>query len=116
LHLRGRAERSARHRSLRAPAHEHHAAHLAPPLRAPDASLVRGGRSLASPTRATRYTCVNRPAERAVPPPPGEDERPSPEAAGASAPAATPGRAPRVAYIMSRFPKITETFVLYEMK
>ena len=25
-------------------------------------------------------------------------------------------RAPRIAYIMSRFPKITETFVLYEMK
>ncbi|HET9948915.1 MAG TPA: glycosyltransferase [Longimicrobiales bacterium] len=34
----------------------------------------------------------------------------------AVAPETGRGRAPRVAYIMSRFPKITETFVLYEMK
>ncbi len=30
-------------------------------------------------------------------------------------PTASPAAAPRVAYLMSRFPKLTETFVLYEM-
>lgn len=29
---------------------------------------------------------------------------------------ALPGRGPKIAYVMSRFPKLTETFVLYEMK
>lgn len=34
---------------------------------------------------------------------------------GRSHAAGHPGRPPRVAYVMSRFPKLTETFVLYEM-
>src|SRR5690606_5793919 len=73
------------------------------PLRAADAPLVRGRGSLASSRREGEGLD---PMSAALGMPAAATAR--------DAPSATP-RPTRVAYVMSQFPKISETFVLYEM-